>query len=627
MKSIQRYSPFLFMLLAAAVIAAATMAEDVWGTALARHFIYGALWFKLLWLAVMVSAMFLIVRRRLWQRPIVMGLHLSFVVILLGALVTSITSRNGTLHLRRGIPSSTLQHTPSEYMDDGVAESLPFLVRLDDFYIRYYPGTEAPQDYVSQITIARKPYTVSMNHIAQHEGWRFYQSSYDEDGEGSILSVNYDPWGTPITYLGYALLGMCIVLFLYSSLRSQMSLPSLLQQGGQGGHIRQLALAAVVAMVAAASLFPRNLWTEGGLEETVVLWNNRPTPFGSMAPDFLLKVHGSSTYQGMPATEVVAGIMKEPSRWSHESLIKVGRGDFRPLVSYINPKDGSLQGLGHNPKVDEKVALMVMLMQGSLIKPVAADAEPLSPIRIKAELLYHQHDWLLWCMLLLAIGVSCEILRARSDRLRPRLDKAGTVILHFSLFTLSFLWVLRWYISGHIPLSNGFETLIFVTMCTLLTAGFQPRLKTSAMGVSLLLLVVARMGAMNPQITPLMPVLHSPWLSAHVSIIMISYALLVLSIVERSLLRPAVCLLAVGIFLGAVWANVSWGTYWSWDPKESWALITLLVYSVPLHQQSIPWFRSLRNYRIYSLLALACLLMTYFGVNFLLGGMHSYGAS
>ena len=124
--------------------------------------------------------------------------------------------------------------------------------------------------------------------------------------------------------------------------------------------------------------------------------------------------------------------------------------------------------------------------------------------------------------------------------------------------------------------------------------------------------------------SPLVPILRSPYLFVHVGTIMLSYILLVVSIVRRQVLRPAVFLLATGIFLGAVWANVSWGTYWSWDPKESWALITLLVYSIPLHNKSLPWFNSIRNYRIYSLLAFACLLMTYFGVNFLLGGMHSY---
>ena len=124
--------------------------------------------------------------------------------------------------------------------------------------------------------------------------------------------------------------------------------------------------------------------------------------------------------------------------------------------------------------------------------------------------------------------------------------------------------------------------------------------------------------------SPLVPILRSPFLVVHVGTIMLSYILLVVSIIKRSVLRPAVFLLTTGIFLGALWANVSWGTYWSWDPKESWALITLLVYSVPLHSKSLPWLNSIRNYRIYSVLAFACLLMTYFGVNFLLGGMHSY---
>ena len=123
---------------------------------------------------------------------------------------------------------------------------------------------------------------------------------------------------------------------------------------------------------------------------------------------------------------------------------------------------------------------------------------------------------------------------------------------------------------------------------------------------------------------PLVPVLRSPFLVVHVGTILLSYILLVVSIVRRDTLRPAVFLLAAGIFLGAVWANVSWGTYWSWDPKEAWALITLIIYSLPLHQQSLPWFRSERNYRLYSLIAMASLIMTYFGVNYLLGGMHSY---
>lgn len=123
---------------------------------------------------------------------------------------------------------------------------------------------------------------------------------------------------------------------------------------------------------------------------------------------------------------------------------------------------------------------------------------------------------------------------------------------------------------------------------------------------------------------PLVPVLRSPMLVIHVSVIMVAYILLIVSIFRRSLLRYAVFFLAAGIFLGAMWANISWGSYWSWDPKESWALVTLLVYSLPLHSASLPWFRSDRHYRLYCILCLLCLLMTYFGVNYLLGGMHSY---
>jgi len=93
---------------------------------------------------------------------------------------------------------------------------------------------------------------------------------------------------------------------------------------------------------------------------------------------------------------------------------------------------------------------------------------------------------------------------------------------------------------------------------------------------------------------------------------------------SQLLLYPAVFLLTIGIFLGAVWANVSWGNYWSWDPKESWALITLMVYAVPLHKASVGAFRKPRFYHTYMVCAFLAVLITYFGVNFLLGGMHSY---
>ncbi|MCM1168433.1 MAG: cytochrome c biogenesis protein CcsA [Bacteroides sp.] len=161
-----------------------------------------------------------------------------------------------------------------------------------------------------------------------------------------------------------------------------------------------------------------------------------------------------------------------------------------------------------------------------------------------------------------------------------------------------------------------------------------------------LAMLVSMMGSSNPQITPLMPVLSSPLLSVHVMLVMVSYTLfafmmlngmaglwlhlnhkeasLRLSVVSRLMLYPAVFTLAAGIFVGAVWANVSWGRYWGWDPKEVWALITMLVYSFALHNKSFSAMNRPAAFHIFSIAAFLCVLITYFGVNFLLGGMHGY---
>ena len=159
--------------------------------------------------------------------------------------------------------------------------------------------------------------------------------------------------------------------------------------------------------------------------------------------------------------------------------------------------------------------------------------------------------------------------------------------------------------------------------------------------VSLFLLVSALVVG-NPQVTPLVPVLQSPLLAIHVAVIMVSYTLLVfitlialyclcvrsdnsrLTAVSRLMLYPAVACLGIGIFIGAVWANVSWGTYWSWDPKETWALITMMIYAVPLHRTPLTDMNHQRRYHIYMLVSLSVVVMTYFGVNYLMPGMHSY---
>lgn len=142
----------------------------------------------------------------------------------------------------------------------------------------------------------------------------------------------------------------------------------------------------------------------------------------------------------------------------------------------------------------------------------------------------------------------------------------------------------------------------------------------------------------NPWIADMQPILISPFLSLHVSIVSVAYLLLLLTfivalpglvggrylVLSRPLLYPAMACLAIGIFVGAIWANLSWGEYWSWDPKELWALISLMVYAVALHDGSMPWLRKLRAYHLFIALSFLVLLMTCFGVNMLLSGLHSY---
>ena len=395
--SVSSKLPFVLVFFLVVCIAAATLVENRYGTDYALHHVYGAWWFIGLWGLLAVAGCWLIYKRKLWKRPSVLALHLSFLVILTGALTTHITSRRGMLHLREGEATRTcwVKNEQGLYIN---TEELPFYLALRDFEVRYDADGVTPSDYVSHVVLSSKEgkeeTTISMNNIGRVDGFRIYQTSYDDDEQGSVFTVSYDPWGTGITYAGYLLLALSMI------------------------------------------------WVS------------------------VFKVHSSQciVHNYQETAE------KNPS-----------------------PKGGDGGGF--------------------------------------------------------------------------------------------------------------FLSTVLLALCGTIMASY-------------MVIAICR--------SPLVPILRSPYLFVHVGTIMLSYILLVVSIIRREVLRPAVFLLTTGIFLGAVWANVSWGTYWSWDPKESWALITLLVYSVPLHTESLPWFRSTRNYRIYSLVALACLLMTYFGVNFLLGGMHSY---
>ncbi len=282
-----------------------------------------------------------------------------------------------------------------------------------------------------------------------------------------------------------------------------------------------------------------------------------------------------------------------------------------------------------------------------------------SEVRLDAEKLYNAlNSQLLPAIIMLVIGLVAVVFYIRcfaDEKAVPRaLHIPLIVVLCVALAYLLLIFVLRWIVGGHIPVANGYETMQFMALCAIvLTLCVQHRFAPIVpFGYVLtgLILMVSMMGQSNPQITPLMPVLSSPLLSVHVAVIMFAYVLLAFTMlngltvsalrlshhrradvvaarlyeVSRAELYPALFALACGIFIGAVWANVSWGTYWSWDPKETWALITMLIYAVPLHRGSLRIFGRPMAFHIYMVLAFLAVLMTYFGVNFVLGGLHSY---
>ena len=680
------------------LLGAATFVEQAKGNAYATVHIYHSWWFCLLWGVLVLASAAYLVRRRLWQRLPVFLIHVAFIVILGGAATSFFTSKEGQMHIRTGTAENMFYNPKERQM-----QLLPFALHLDSFSIAYYPGTQAPADFVSQVSYDQDGHhtaTISMNHILQLQGYRFYQSSFDADRQGTILAVNYDPWGTPITYFGYALLALAMLWTLQArgeQFRSLLRSPALR---------RGLCLLVMLAPTALphsplSTLQARSISTINNEKaeraaRMQVIYNDRVAPMNTLARDFTAKVYGRPSYKGLRAEQVVYGWLAKPEVWKNEKMIKIKDSQLRQLLGiegkyaslaqlfdgqeyklyrFIGPQDNPMQAPQNaepqasedaNPQVsqkavrelDEKVGLILMLTNGTLIKPRPADVAPLGERRVSAELLYNRIPF---SKVLFMVNLTLGFLtfgllvwltaRRRTVRFAPM---RWLLMAAFAFYLFGYL--LRWYVGGRIPLANGNETMQFLALAIMLTALVigrrMPHVLTFGFLLSGFAILVAWLGENNPQITPLMPVLSSPLLSSHVSIIMMSYALLAFMMVNSLfalaitltrkdptanaatleslghlsllLLYPAVFLLAAGIFLGAVWANVSWGRYWSWDPKEVWALITLMIYAVPLHRQSLPAFRRHVVLHAYLGAAFLAVLMTYFGVNYFLGGMHSY---
>ena len=730
------------------ILTIATILEKIYGTDFVNEYIYSSVPFVILWGVTAITSLLYIIKSKLHRQPVIFLLHLSLLFILAGAFTTWIYGEQGTMRVRQGEQQTSF--TDSK----GISHQLPFSITLNQFEIIYYKGTLAPMDFISHISVADKDChrqiqgKVSMNHIFSYQHYRFYQSGYSEDNEGSVFSVSHDPYGIGITYAGYTLLLLSTVFFFFSpQSRFRQLLKSPLLHRSLTVILLLFAFSLNSNFLKANSPSPKVLPREVAehFGDLYILYNNRICPLQTFARDFTVKLYGSSSYKGLTPEEVLTGWLFYYDSWKNEPIIRTKSNEARKLLeiegNYARLKDYistineyKLEKMMNHirsgeqvtdkrgiEEADEKFNIINLVCTGAMMKifpcrniagktlewysqsdqlPQDMDNDKWVFIRksmsyvnemivmkkyndaclllekikkyqqkecdgllpadnkFKAEKIYNQFDYSKSvAMACICIGLICFIYYCHCMASQKRTSRKAIIILNILLwivFTyLSAAICLRGYVSNHLPLSNGFETMQFMAWCTLLLTFLLQRKFAMLLPFGFLLcgltLMVSMLGESNPQITQLMPVLQSPLLSIHVVVIMIAYSLLAfimlngvtavilhqsqkeckeqierLQIISQIILYPAIFLLAIGIFIGAVWANVSWGRYWGWDPKEVWALITMLVYALALHPRSLPWFHRTMFFHVFCITAFITVLITYFGVNFLLGGMHSY---
>ena len=457
---------------------------------------------------------------------------------------------------------------------------------------------------------------------------------------------------------------------------------------------------------ASPKVLPKNIAAEFG--RLYVLYHGRICPLQTLASDFSAKLYGTSGVKGLTDEQVLTGWMFYGASWRNipmhnrkkavdamdkEATVKaLYSGDLLKIYP-LRDSTGRLGWYSQSDRLPEGIAdeewlfvrksmdyifeLVVNREYSKLEESIgklrrfqeSKMGESLPPAyRIKAERAYNAlpplfpiaGTFLIIGLVMLAAAMR-RMIRGNFSSTRvgkkyvPEIFKIVGVAAAFVFFlVLTIVIGLFWIASGHIPFSNGAETMLTIAWTAMLASvlsfkRFSIMLPFGIIVASLAALVSA-MGNANPAVTQLMPVLSSPLLSIHVSLMMLSYTVLAIIMVNgicglvaslrhtsvsdsasakmarmsEALMYPALFFLGSGIIAGSIWANVSWGCYWNWDPKETWALITFLIASLGVHRTRLPFLRSHRAYHIYTLILSASVLFTYFGVNYLLGGMHSY---
>jgi ABC-type transport system involved in cytochrome c biogenesis permease subunit len=747
---------YAFMLLAVLVLVMAWATYDGY---IHGSIAYNSVWFSLLWILMATVGSYFISVGSLYKRLPVFLLHVAFLVILSGALTTRLTGRTGQIHLRENQPASSFF---DEWTHNRVV--FPFSLSLKSFVVEYYPGTTSPANYQSIVELTdiktgeRLEYQISMNKILRYSGYRFYQSSFDEDWQGSILSVNHDTWGILLSYTGYFLMFFSMLWVLFDK-RERFRF--LLRKLAKKTALIVLLLCLTTNLLG----FQNPVGLKPELAHLGRLWvddHGRICPIQTLANNFTVKLTGKTSYQHITGEQFFFGWLFFPEQWMQEPLFKLKTEELKRIANsktgyasftdfldsegtnklepYYRQMYGSNKPEGwlkEAVNLNDKFQLIEMLQNGSLLKifpmndvdgkiqwfapnmdiPVQTDSmenmfarhffslyyEALmqgdadkadmyvdkllslqqkkagnllpSAIQLKMELFYNRVQiFSLLFKICFTLGLLClfvflfkdskiQILNLIQDKDSNPEFNSGQRFHQFLYFALWIVFVaataglgMRACIGGRLPLSNGYETMLLLAWISLLTGILARRYSFMIVAFSFLLagftLLVAHIGSMNPQITPLVPVLQSPLLSLHVLIIMVSYGLcgfmalnsltaiivwltdskkidrtaFVLRMKEISelLMYPATFLLGAGIFIGAIWANISWGRYWGWDPKEVWALITFLLMGFTFHEKTLTWFRKPLFYHAFALIIFLAVLITYFGVNYLLGGRHSY---
>ena len=669
---------------------------------------------------------------------------------------------------------------------------LPFDIKLNDFIAERYPGTEKSySSFESKVTVFDEQegsfdFHIYMNNILNHKGYKFFQSSFDPDEKGTILSVNHDYWGTWFTYLGYYLLYFGLLAILLSKgarmevLRNQLdkikrkkaeltilafaffALGVNAQTTHTSDHQMLRPTAQQLDSILSVNITPQE---QSDLFGHLVIQDSdgRMKPVNTYASELLRKLSKKDVYNDFSANQVFLSMQESPQLWYNVPIIylKPKKADtirqligipkeqkYAALIDFLdknlNYKLGPFLEEAYSAQVptaiqkefkeaDQRVSLLFNTLEGDALRlfPIPEDENNkwvsskefvrqnlsvgdslyanfiktgflaylatlqndklqesdftqsqkllsalkttqqryggdtmLSEKKIKTEIKYNKYDifkrlfsWYMYASSLMFVLLIVQILKDKSKVLNISVS-VFKVLLYvcFALHTAGL--IARWYISGHAPWSDAYESMIYVAWATMafgVMLGQKSNLTfASTAFVTAMILMIAHWNWMDPSIGNLQPVLNSYWLMIHVAIIVGSYgpfalgmilgvislllmiltnsknkqkmALSVkeLTIINEMALTVGLVMLTIGNFLGGMWANESWGRYWGWDPKETWALISIMIYAFVIHMRLVPGLRNRLIFNIASVLAFGSILMTYFGVNFYLAGLHSY---